>query len=701
MSKIMIKINIALLAIMVSIGFGYGQSSDMELIHSGDVAMKRGRFTEAIYYYIQVDNSPSSRAYSNSNTDEEIYYPYSLNSQEKSANSEKKSGNKVKKKSVDETQTLITNKLAKAYRLAKDYSNSEKWYAKAVENPNDKFPNAAYYYGCALINNAKYAEAKLVFEELIKKRNSKEDPISKLAEKKVKDCVYGLREGLEQRTPTIQLMQDEINSGTSSFGMMYYNGGLLFASSKEVHPYNSDIYIIKEDEDGNLSAPQRFEGEANSSEVEGAAVFSEDGQTLFFTRVDRSNPDNINIYILRNFNGNWLKPFKLGKNVNVEGYKSMMPCLGGDGKTLYFASNRPGGYGGMDIWKTKINDMGKATEPVNLGKNVNTSQDEITPFYHTGSKTLYFSTDGRVGFGGFDVFKSTFNILTDTWNTADNLGPSVNGSMDDTYFIWGEDMKDGYLTSDRETCKSCDSSEIISIHCNKIYRVNNPDFKIKIEGYVYDMESNLPVPYSEIHFKDIRGVLEDLYITTDEDGHYEATLLENNEYFIKSIKEGYFADAMVKSTMGMVRPRSILSNFYLQKISSNEIEIKGIEYDFDSANLRDKSKVILNDIVQLLKLNSNLKVEIRSHTDSRGNPDYNIDLSQRRAQNVVEYLVNRGIQRNRLIAKGMGSTQPAIIKISGLTVKLDDQYINSITDDKTKEEYYQLNRRTAFKVLNP
>ena len=695
----MTKLNTALFAVIVSIGFGYGQSSDSELIHSGDVAMKKGRYTEAVYYYLQVDESSSTGTQTQNGMDEEIYYPYSLSYYKSTGSNKKDNTKKKKQQSYSNKQVEIIHKLAKAYRLAKDYTNTEKWYAKAVDHPSGKYPNAAYYYGCALINNGKYKEAKAVLENLVEKRNSKEDPISKLASKKIKDCDYGLREGLQQMTPNIRLLENNINTGTSSFGMMYYSEGLIYVSSKEIHPYNSDIYLIKVNENGNLEAPKRFEGKANSTEVEGAAVITDDGEKMFFTRVDRSNPDNINIYLLRKFNGEWLKPFKLGKNVNMEGYKSMMPCLGGDGKTLYFASNRPGGYGGMDIWKTKINDMGHATEPVNLGKNINTREDEITPFYHSGSKTLYFSTTGRIGFGGFDVYKSTFNILTDTWNTSDNLGPSVNSSMDDTYFIWGEDMKDGYLTSDREECISCDSSQIINIHCNKIYKVNNPEFKIKIEGYVYDRETNLPIPNSTVMFKDIRGELENVTITTNDNGYYEANLLENNEYFIKSIKDGYFADAMVKSTMGMVRPRSLLSNFYLEEIPTNEVKIEGIEYDFDSDKLRNTSKKVLNELVQLLKLNNSLTVEIRSHTDSRGDPAYNKDLSQRRAQSVVEYLIERGINRNRLTAKGLGSNQPAITKINGENVTLNDEFISSIKNTETKEKYYQMNRRTAFKVL--
>lgn len=697
----MIKLNIALLAIIISIGYGYGQSKDMDLIHSGDVAMKENKYTLAIYYYLQVDNSLLKGSQINSKTDGEIYYPYSLGSHQQSQTSKKESNPQEKPKATLNKEDIIMNKLANAYRLAKDYTNAEKYYATAVQYPSSEFPNAEYYYGCALINNGKYNEAKSVFEKLIEKRNNKEDPISQLSSKRIKDCDFGLHEGLTYDTPSIKTLGEDINFGISSFGMMYYNDGLIFASAEKSTPDNSDIYLTKKDTNGGFSVPQRFDGEANSPALEGATVISMDGKTMFFTRVDQLDPNNVSIYILRNFNGNWMKPFKLGENVNLEGYKSMMPCLGADEKTIYFASDRPGGYGGMDIWKTTINDMGEATEPVNLGENINTSEDEVSPFYHSISKTLYFSSNGQIGFGGFDVFKSTYNILTVTWNASDNLGSSVNSSMDDTYFIWGEGMKSGYLTSDREECQACDSSQVYNIHCNKIYEVNNPNFEIKIEGYVYDLKTNLPIPNSKVDFKDIRGNIENISILTDKNGFYEATLLENTEYFIKSINSGYFADATVKSTMGVVRPSSMQANFYLKLIPADEIEIKGIKYDFNSADLRDTSKIILNDLIDLLQLNNSLKVEIRSHTDSRGDTTYNIDLSQRRAQIVVDYLVEHDIQKDRLIPLGKGFSEPAIVNINGKEIKLDDQFIMSLPDKEVQEKYYQMNRRTAFKVLNP
>lgn len=700
MSKIMIKLNIALLTVIVSIGFGYGQSNDMDFIHSGDEAMQNEKYTEAVYYYLQVDNPSSENNHISSNSKDEIYYPYSLKQKNKSQSNKKKKRTKSKTPTIDNKESLITNKLAKAYRMAKDYTHAEEWYAKTVEHSNNKFPNAAYYYGCTLINNGKYGAAKSVFEKLIENRGDKGDSISQLAAKRIKNCNYSVEKGLEESPSTIRLLEEEINSGTSSYGMMYCPDGLIFASSKESIPYNSDIYTTKRDEGGNFSTPQPFKGKVNTPAIEGAAVISGDGNTLFFTRVDPLNNNQTNIYILRNLNKSWLKPFKLGKNVNLDGYKSMMPCIGGDGKTLYFTSNRPGGYGGMDIWKTKINEKGEATEPINLGGNINTSEDEISPFYHSSSKTLYFSSNGHTGFGGFDVFKSTYNILTDTWNNSDNLGASINSSMDDTYYIWGKDLKHGYLTSDREECESCGSSEVYNIHCNKIYEVENPLFEIKIEGYVYDLDSNLPISNATVKFKSIKGDIEEDSITTDEDGHYERTLVENKEYFIKSDKKGYFADAMVKTTMGMVQPKSIQADFYLGKIPTKEIEIKGIKYDFDSAKLRAESKVILDKLIELLQLNNNLKVEIGSHTDSRGEAKYNFELSQLRARNVVGYLVSHGIRKNRVTAKGKGSSQPAVISINGKEVELNNEFIESL-DKEEQEKYYQLNRRTTFKVLNP
>jgi outer membrane protein OmpA-like peptidoglycan-associated protein len=354
----------------------------------------------------------------------------------------------------------------------------------------------------------------------------------------------------------------------------------------------------------------------------------------------------------------------------------------------------------MDIWVTTINEDGETTEPVNLGEHVNTNEDEITPFYHSPSKTLYFSSEGHIGFGGLDVFKTTINPVTEWWDNPTNIGQPINSSRDDAYFIWGRDMQSGFFTSDRDNCGDCDSLNTLNAHCNSIYSVERPLIEITISGYIFNFETDEAIPDASISFKDVRGELETITLQANESGYYERTLKVNQEYFLKASKKKYFADAAVQNTLGIVESKNIMQDFYLTNIPTGEIEIKGIEYDFDASTLREQSKLELDKLVEFLNLNANLKVEIRSHTDERGRDSYNLDLSERRAQSVVDYLVDNGLSRDRLKPTGMGETEPAVVETeSGQELILSPKYINSLDEEELQEKYHQRNRRTAFKVL--
>ncbi|MDX1653406.1 MAG: OmpA family protein [Brumimicrobium sp.] len=689
-------------AVIVSVSFGYSQTNK-SLIRSGDREMEMENYASAVYFYSQVINRLAG------GNEDLMYHPYGVSAFYKS---NPKGGPKsfeppVNPKTDDELTVL--HKLADAYRLAKDYINAEEWYSIAVQNPKEEHPYALYFYGYSLMKNGKYKEAKVQFEKMIEQLDEK-NLYYQLSMEKIGDCDFALEEQGEFTNATVSLLDSVINNGTTSFGMMFHRKGLLFASARKdtTAPeeyeargkYNSDIYLTDRKANGSFEVPQWFEGNVNSPSIEGGATLSPDGKAIYFTRVNPENHLETGIYVTRFFNGRWTEPFRLGQDINKDGYKSMTPSMADDGKTLYYSSDRPGGLGGMDLWVTTINEDGETTEPINLGELVNTKEDEITPFYHAPSKTLYFSSEGHIGFGGLDVFKTTINPVTEWWSAPANVGQPINSPRDDSYFIWGKDMQTGYLTSDRDNCGECDSLNTLNTFCNSIYLVERPLIEITISGYVFDFDTNEPIADAAITFKDVRGEMEDITLTSDESGYYERTLRVNQEYFIKASKKKYFADATVKNTLGIVESTNLQHDFYLTKIPTGEIEIKGIEYDFNAATLREQSKKELDKLVDFLNLNANLKVQIRSHTDERGSDSYNMDLSRRRAQSVVDYLVDNGISRERLEPKGLGETEPAVIQNSeGQEVTLTPEYINSLSDEDLREEYHQRNRRTAFKVL--
>ena len=701
MPETMKKLYIICIMMIVSISFGYSQTNK-SLIRSGDKEMEMENYSSAVYFYSQVINRLAG---GNENL---MYHPYSVSAFYKA---NPKGGPKtfeppVNPKTDDELEVL--HKLADAYRLAKDYENAEKWYAIAVENPHEAHPYADYFYGYSLMKNGKYEEAKPYFEKMIENLDE-ENLYHELSLEKLGDCDFALEDEGTYTNATIELLDSTINNGTTSFGMMFHREGLLFSSARvdttapeeyeHTGEYNSDVYLT-ERKNGTFTTPQWFEGNVNSAAIEGGATLSPDGKAMYFTRVNPENHSETGIYVTRYFNGRWTEPFRLGQDINKDGFKSMTPSISEDGETLYYSSDRPGGQGGMDIWVTTINEDGETTEPKNLGEFVNTNEDEITPFYHSPSKTLYFSSEGHIGFGGLDVFKSTINPITEWWDTPQNVGQPINSPRDDAYFIWGRDMQTGFFTSDRDNCGDCDSLNTLNAHCNSIYSVERPLIEITISGYVFDFDTDEIIPNASISFKDVRGELETVILKSDESGYYERTLKVNEEYFLKSSKKKYFADAAVKNTLGIVESKNITQDFYLTKIPTGEIEIKGIEYDFDAATLREQSKKELDKLVEFLNLNANLKVEIRSHTDERGRDEYNLKLSERRAQSVVDYLVDHGIERNRLQPKGLGETEPAVIQSeSGEELTLSPEFINSLEDEELQEQYHQTNRRTAFKVL--
>lgn len=676
--------------------------TNKSLIRSGDAEMEMENYASAVYFYSKVINKLAGGG------EDQMYHPYGVSAFYKA---NEKGGPKSFEAPVNPTsdELIVIHKIADAYRLAKDYDNAEKWYKIAVDSPLEEHPYVEYFYGYSLMKNGKYEEAKSYFEQMAEKL-PEENLYRELSYEKMGNCDFALLDEGTYSNASVAILDSVINDGSTSFGMMYHQDRLLFASArldttiaedyKHKSVYNSDIYFTKLEKNGSYEAPTWFEGGVNSDAIEGGACLSPDGKAMYFTRINPLNHNESSIYVSRFFNGRWSEPFKLGKDINVDGFKSITPTMADDGKTLYYASNRPGTLGGMDVWVTTINEDGETTEPMNLGENVNTREDEISPFYHSKSKTLYFSSEGHIGFGGFDVFKTTINMLTDWWDVPANVGRPINSSRDDTYFVWGENMQTGYVTTDRDNCGDCDSAKTLNVHCNSIYTVSRPKILITLSGYVFDNDTDEIIPNATIDIKDVRGEKEPVTLKADENGYYEKELFVNEEYFFKASKKKYFADAAVTSTLGIVESTSLEQDFFLTLIPTGEIEIKGIEYDFDAATLRPQSKVELDKLIEFLELNANLKVQIRSHTDERGRDEYNLKLSERRAQSVVDYLVDNGISRERLEPKGMGETEPAIIRLqNGEDVELAPSYINGLNDEDLQEEYHQRNRRTAFKVL--
>ena len=694
---------------------GFAQTNN-ELMRMGDAAMANGQYSNAVHYYSYV-------LHKRAEGDDGLYYPFEVSATEVKVEENEDGTIKPPEKPSTKEMKLI-NKLADAYRLADDYQNAEIWYTAALENPMEEFPYARYFYGVSLMYNEKFEDAIVQFEQFQTENPQEDNKYYRLSTDKMASCHFALNPINTKEDIQFRELDSLINAGSTSFGLQFTSTNHVLFSSARVHKdgsstdstaapeekpdahhlelYMLDIYIVEMDEEGNPGTPEKFPFEINSKDYhEGSAVISQDGNTIFFTKMDPANRNETKVYCSRKFNNTWLAPFALDQNVNMDGFRSMNPYLAADGKTMYYSSNRPGGEGGMDIWVIELGPNGETSNPQNIGNNVNTPEDEITPFYHDNTRTLYFSSGGHIGFGGIDVFTSKLSKETDWFLQAVNAGAPINSSRDDSYFVIDESLQKGYVTSDRASCTECDSIYNLSIHCNKIYEIKKPELKFKISGHVYDIATNEIIPGAKVDFKDVTYKWEHFDIVTDGEAYYEHELIPNLELFMKGTAHGYFADQALVITLGETESKDYVQDFYLEKIPDAEIEIEGIEYDFDKATLRPRSKLELDTLITFLELNSDIKIEIRSHTDERGNDDYNYDLSDRRAKSVVDYLVDNGIPRERLVPQGYGETLPADVEYpadSGQIVKLTPEYIYSQPRSEQKP-LHQRNRRTAFFVL--
>ncbi len=683
-------------------GLGSVGQTNMELMNLGDEAMAAGQYTNAVHYYAYI-------LFKYQRGEEGMYHPYEITNPVAKVEKTEDGGIKPPD-SPSSREVKLIHKLADAYRLAGDYTNAELWYTSAIASPHIEFPYSRFFYGISLQYNEKYEEAMVQFEQFQTELGDPDNKYYALATDKMASCQFALNPENTKNELRVVVADSLINEGSTSFGLQYTSHDFMIFSSARLSHLDSganpmeyyllDIYMVKRNLDSTWQKPEKFPFQINTKDFhEGCAAISHDGNTLFLTKMDPDHRNETKIYCSRKFNGIWLDPFLMDAKVNMDGFRSMSPFISADGKSLYFSSNRPGGEGGMDIWVTTLGEHGETSEAQNIGNHINTADDEISPFFHTPTSTLYFSSGGHIGFGGKDIFAAKWNEDTDWFGNSVNVGAPINSSRDDSYFVVDDFMLNGFVTSDRQSCTECDSVYNLSVHCNKIYEFHKPAIKFKISGHVYDIATNEVIPNATVEFKDISYKWEHFDVICDANGYYEHELIPNLELFLKAHKTDYFADQTLVATLGETESKDIVQDFYLEKIPKGEIVIEGIEYDFDKATLRPISMEILDNLIKFLELNDNLKIEIGSHTDERGGHDYNMKLSGERAQSVVTYLIDHGIAETRLVPKGYGEVVPAEVPdAAGVIQKLTPDYIYG-QPKPAQDALHQRNRRTAFFVL--
>lgn len=674
----------------------YSQSKKVWLYNADNYYAKEDYYNALLYYQKSLNDSLAMIT---------TVKPYEIEITNQKIDKQKLQKDSVK---VVPLPDYIRHQIGMCYQKTFDYSNAAAHFAKTNR---EHYPEDQFYYANALMNIKKYDQAITEFENYIRSENYS-DSLLRSAQLSITGCYYAQNENNFNREVTITLLDSTIfNKGTSSFAASFFKNenGLMFTSARnggvilEPEQQSSllcDIYYTLKNDNGDWGPATNFGRPLNSAQHDAAAAIT-NKDVIFYTRWSDENRIDQHIHLARMVDFKFYESYKLPQQVNLPGYKSIQPFVSMDGRTLFFSSNRPGGFGGMDIWKIDIDELGNVVgDAVNLGQPINSELDEVTPFFHEASSTLFFSSNGHNSIGGLDVFKSFYNKEDKFYGQPENLGLPINSSKDDAYLIWDSKLKKGYLSSDREPCEGG--------HCYDIYEVINAPIRIILSGTTYNLETNEILPSTKLTFKDVDGEFEPFILETDANGYYEKELEQGLEIFIKAQKNGFFADAASINTKIITQSMNLRQDFYLNRIPGEEIEIEGIEYDFDSDKLRPISMEKLDKIYDFLVLNNNLVVEINSHTDSRGSDVYNLDLSQRRAKSCVEYLISKGIERDRLVPKGYGETQPnflagpdkkPVLNEQGKRILLTEAYINTYPSKEKREELHQRNRRTSFKVV--
>ena len=448
---------------------------------------------------------------------------------------------------------------------------------------------------------------------------------------------------------------------------------------------NADIFLSQKDDKGKWSKPQTIDSELNSTMDEGACCFSPDGRSMYLTlcKTDPNYPRYATIAVSSRSDASWSKPTEL--SISKDTLSSFAhPAVSPDGEWLYFVSDMPGGLGGFDIWRCRLIGSNETGSVENLGEPVNTPGDEMFPAFRPNGD-FYFSSDGHPGLGGLDIF-----IYKD--GKVENLGFPMNSQGDD-FGMTFEGMRNvGYFCSNRGDTRGYDH----------IYSFFNPEIVQTVKGWVYEQDG-YELPAAQVYMVGNDGT--NLKLSVRGDGSFTQEIKPGVDYVFLGTCKGFLNHQEQLCVEPVTASEEYVLQFPLANISA-PVLIENIFYDFDKATLRPESTAALDELVRLLNENPNITIELSAHTDYKGSDEYNEGLSQRRAESVVNYLIDHGIASDRLTPKGYGEGKPKTIKRKVAErypfLKegdvLTEAFINNLSEEQ-QEQCNQLNRRTEFIVL--
>ena len=566
--------------------------------------------------------------------------------------------------------------MAGMYGELKNYQDAIDNYEKAKAIDSAYFKDYNLPYSINLAGKGQFEKALSAVNDFLTIPNLNETSI-KAAEYRKKCYSFAIEYSKNKNTLDYKFEPENLGDSVNTKDSEYYPtitiDGSKIVFTRRVDDHNEDFF--ETDKTGqHWNKAKSLVGNINTNLNEGAQNISQDGQWLIFTGCNF--PDGLgscDLYISFLESDGWSRPENLGSGINTEFWESA-PSLSPDKRDLYFASNRPGGYGGSDLYVIHRLASGKWTEPENMGSTINTVGDEGAPFIHADNQSLYFTSNGHQGYGGSDLFV-TRKGPDDKWLNPENLGYPINTIENEGSLVIAADGKTAYYASDR-----ADSRGELDLYTFELRNDIRPARTLWIKGKVFDKKTMKGLP-SSVELTDLSSKKLLSNVQTDETGNYLITLPVGKDYAFNVNRKGYlfFSENFPLSEK---QPDSTYNiDIPLQPIEANATTIlKNVFFDINKYELKPASQVELDEIIQLLKENPTVTIQISGHTDNVGKPADNLLLSENRAKAVIIYLRSKGIDLKRLSFKGWGDTKP-------------------VADNKTDEGRAR-NRRTELQVIS-
>ncbi|MAY21245.1 MAG: cell envelope biogenesis protein OmpA [Flavobacteriaceae bacterium] len=550
----------------------------------------------------------------------------------------------------------VFEQLGNSYYYINDTKKAESYYKRVVKGRSVK-PETVYNYAQVLKANGKYSDYNTWM-----KKFAEMEPSDSRAQEFMKNPNY-VPQIVEGYATFEAKNLEDINTEYSEFGGITKEKDFYFSSarntSRKKYHWNEEPFldIYKAEHVGNtVKNATLLEGDVNTKFHEGNMTFSPDGKRMYFDRNDYLNGkyekseegiNQINLYYSEWVNGGWKGTYAVPFNSSE--YSTGHPALSPDGKTLYFVSDMPGGQGGSDIYRVSVDAEGNFGTPKALGSNINTEGKEVFP-YIDANGALYFSSDGHMGLGGLDGFYA--EASGNGFKDPVNLGKGANTEDDDFAFIYNPNTKVGYMSSNRKGGKGSDD----------IYMITpvEPPCKVDMDIMVVNEYTGEPIFGARL---DLYDGEENMLTsrTTAEDGNGSIEGACDQDHIVQAVMRGYEPNSVEVAAQGKGKVSKTIKLRPIEAIIvDDKVELDPILFDYDKHNIKPQAAFELDKLVDIMQKYPNMKIKVNSYTDNRGNDQYNKELSERRAQSTVQYVISKGIDASRISGEGFGEENPAV-----------------------------------------